>query len=111
MLFGTLWQTLVNPNYSIQRCKCFLNKLKRNKCNYDKTSRKEFRILADHGNNDHWKYEVEYMELLSHWPYWENKSKGDFSVRKLPNEEGGEFVVESLHQTCFFGFYCCKNFN
>lgn len=71
--------------------------------------RKEFRIVADHGNLDHWKYEVEYLELLSHWPYWLNKNKGHFSVRKKLAHEGGEYVVESLHKTCFFaGVYCCK---
>lgn len=49
------------------------------------------------------------MELLSHWPHWKNKNRGHFSVRRLPIEEGGEYVVESLHKTCFFtGFYCCK---
>ncbi|XP_063695806.1 uncharacterized protein LOC134827166 [Culicoides brevitarsis] len=69
----------------------------------------EFRILKDHGNFNHWKYEVEYIERLSHWPYWKNANMGYFSVYKLPQEQGGEYVVDSTHKTCFFaGLYCLK---
>uniref|UniRef100_A0A336LSX5 CSON003270 protein n=1 Tax=Culicoides sonorensis TaxID=179676 RepID=A0A336LSX5_CULSO len=70
----------------------------------------EFRILKDHGNFNHWKYDVEYMERLSHWPHWKNVNIGHFSVYKEPVEKGGEFVIDSVHKTCFFaGLYCLKS--
>lgn len=50
------------------------------------------------------------MERLSHWPYWKNANLGYFSVYKLPQVEGGDYIVDSTHKTCFFaGLYCCKS--
>uniref|UniRef100_A0A182TFZ8 Uncharacterized protein n=1 Tax=Anopheles melas TaxID=34690 RepID=A0A182TFZ8_9DIPT len=66
-----------------------------------------FRILADHGNFEHWKYTVEYDERLSHWPHTFNTAIGHYSVRKLPESEGGHYSVASTHRTCFLlGLFC-----
>ncbi|XP_053687336.1 uncharacterized protein LOC128736862 [Sabethes cyaneus] len=70
----------------------------------------DFNIVADHGNLDHWKYSVEYTEQLSHWPYVRNSAVGHYSVRKLPQSEGGQYSVASTHKTCFIlGFFCLKS--
>lgn len=74
-------------------------------------ARLNFRILADHGNFEHWKYTVEYDERLSHWPHTFNTAIGHYSVRKLPESEGGHYSVASTHRTCFLlGLFCCKLF-
>ncbi|XP_058464654.1 uncharacterized protein LOC131438569 [Malaya genurostris] len=70
----------------------------------------DFKILADHGNLDHWKYSVEYRERLSHWPYTSNTAVGHYSVRKLPELEGGQYSVASTHKTCFLlGLFCLNS--
>ncbi|XP_055610464.1 uncharacterized protein LOC129757310 [Uranotaenia lowii] len=69
----------------------------------------DFNIIADHGNMDHWKYSVEYTERLSHWPYTKNANVGHFSVRKLPDAEGGQYSVASTHRTCFMLGFACFN--
>jgi hypothetical protein len=66
----------------------------------------EFKILSDHGNNDDWKYSVEYIEKLTHWPYWKNQSKANYHVRKTIKNMKQIYVVESIHKTCFFSAYC-----
>uniref|UniRef100_A0A182M202 Uncharacterized protein n=1 Tax=Anopheles culicifacies TaxID=139723 RepID=A0A182M202_9DIPT len=69
-----------------------------------------FRILADHGNFEHWKYSVEYDERLSHWPHTFNTAIGHYSVRKLPESDGGQYSVASTHRTCFlFGLFCVNS--
>ncbi|XP_053676093.1 uncharacterized protein LOC128726315 [Anopheles nili] len=68
-----------------------------------------FRILADHGNQEHWKYTVEYRERLSHWPYSLNTAIGQYSVLRLPETEGGHYAVLSTHRTCFLGGLFCLN--
>lgn len=69
----------------------------------------DFTVLKDHGNSDHWKYSVLYHERLQYWPNWKHSAIGDYSVRKLKPQEGGHYVVESEHKTCFFlGMYCLK---
>ncbi|XP_055625103.1 uncharacterized protein LOC129767879 [Toxorhynchites rutilus septentrionalis] len=69
-----------------------------------------FSVLTDHGNLEHWKYSVEYTERLSHWPYTKNTAVGHFSVRKLPEDEGGQYLVASTHRTCFlFGLFCLNS--
>ncbi|KFB48233.1 AGAP005820-PA-like protein [Anopheles sinensis] len=69
-----------------------------------------FNILADHGNFEHWKYTVTYDERLSHWPYLVNTAIGHFSVRKLPEAEGGQYSVASTHKTCFLlGLFCLNS--
>ncbi|XP_055532891.1 uncharacterized protein LOC129723001 [Wyeomyia smithii] len=70
----------------------------------------DFNIVADHGNLDHWKYSVEYTEQLSHWPYIRNTAVGHYSVRKLPQSEGGQYSVASTHRTCFLlGLFCLNS--
>lgn len=56
----------------------------------------------------HWRYGVEYVERLSHWPYWLNRSHAYISVKRIVSETGPEqFAIESEHQTCFLrGLYC-----
>lgn len=66
----------------------------------------EFKVSADHGNNEDWKYSVEYIEKLSQWPYWKNQATGNFRVRKVIRERKYVYLVESTHKTCFFGIYC-----
>ncbi|XP_050075629.1 uncharacterized protein LOC126563062 [Anopheles maculipalpis] len=69
-----------------------------------------FRVLADHGNFEHWKYSVEYDERLSHWPHTFNTAVGHYSVRKLPESEGGQYSVASTHRTCFLmGLFCVNS--
>jgi hypothetical protein len=68
---------------------------------------KEFKIVSDHGNQEDWKYEVDYLEKLSHWPYWENRAVGFYHVRKVIRDRKYVYLVESHHKTCFFmGLYC-----
>ncbi|XP_019540530.2 uncharacterized protein LOC109411461 [Aedes albopictus] len=70
----------------------------------------DFNVIADHGNLEHWKYSVEYTERLSHWPYSKNVAVGHYSVRKLPEAEGGQYVVASTHRTCFLlGLFCLNS--
>jgi len=69
----------------------------------------EFKVFADHGNNEDWKYSVEYIEKLSQWPYWKNQATGNFRVRKVVRERKYVYLVESTHKTCFFGIYCVKS--
>lgn len=66
----------------------------------------EFKILSDHGNNEDWKYVVEYIEKLSHWPYWKNQATGNYHVRRVIRDRKYLYLVESVHKTCFFGVYC-----
>jgi hypothetical protein len=66
----------------------------------------DFKILSDQGNNEDWKYTVEYTEKLSHWPYWTNTGLGNYHVRKTIRNMKYFYLVESTHKTCFFGFYC-----
>lgn len=66
----------------------------------------EFKILSDHGNNEDWKYSVEYIEKLSHWPHWKSQATGNYHVRKVIRERKYLYLVESTHKTCFFGIYC-----
>lgn len=66
----------------------------------------DFKILSDHGNNEDWKYSVEYTETLSHWPYTTNINTGNFHVHKVIRNMKLVYVVESTHKTCFFGLYC-----
>ncbi|KAG5680407.1 hypothetical protein PVAND_009916 [Polypedilum vanderplanki] len=68
----------------------------------------DFKIIADHGNNEDWKYSVEYLEKLSHWPYWLNTNVGHFHVHKVIRDRKYVYLVESLHKTCFYGLYCLK---
>uniref|UniRef100_A0A1Q3F8U8 Uncharacterized protein n=1 Tax=Culex tarsalis TaxID=7177 RepID=A0A1Q3F8U8_CULTA len=70
----------------------------------------DFNIVKDHGNVHHWQYSVQYTERLSHWPYSKNVALGHFSVRKLPEEEGGQYSVASTHKTCFLlGLFCLNS--
>uniref|UniRef100_A0A8D8FD28 (northern house mosquito) hypothetical protein n=1 Tax=Culex pipiens TaxID=7175 RepID=A0A8D8FD28_CULPI len=70
----------------------------------------DFNIVKDHGNVHHWQYSVEYTERLSHWPYSKNVALGHFSVRKLPEAEGGQYSVASTHKTCFLlGLFCLNS--
>lgn len=66
----------------------------------------DFKILADHGNNEDWKYTVEYNEKLTYWPYWTNQGTGNYHVRKVIRDRKYLYLVESKHKTCFFGIYC-----
>lgn len=66
----------------------------------------EFKILADHGNNEDWKYEVEYIENMTHWPFWKNQAIGHYHVRKVIRDRKYVYLVESTHKTCFFSVYC-----
>ncbi|XP_016935611.4 uncharacterized protein [Drosophila suzukii] len=70
-----------------------------------------FKILADHGHAHDWRYTVEYTERLSHWPYWKNTATGRYVVTKtLPGVSPVAYVINSTHQTCFFGgFYCLQS--
>lgn len=73
--------------------------------------RLNFKITNDQGNFNHWRYSATYTERLSHWPYWLNEATADFEVKKLHDNELGQYSVESNHRTCFlFGLYCCKYF-
>lgn len=69
----------------------------------------EFKIKSDEGNNEDWKYTAEYLEKLSHWPYWKNQATGHFHVRKVIRDRKYFYLVESTHKTCFFGVYCGNN--
>lgn len=71
----------------------------------------EFKILSDHGNNDDWKYTVEYIENLTYWPYWRNKATGNYHVKKIIKNMKQIYLVESTHKTCFFGVYCGETQN
>lgn len=66
----------------------------------------DFKILSDQGNNEDWKYTVEYSEKLSHWPHWTNIATGNYHVRKTIRNMKYLYLVESTHKTCFFSFYC-----
>lgn len=67
----------------------------------------DFKITKESGNFHHWLYSVEYVEKLSHWPYWKNIAEADYEVKKLGPSERGEYAVTSSHQTCFAaGLYC-----
>ncbi|CAO1407568.1 unnamed protein product [Diamesa tonsa] len=69
----------------------------------------EFKITADHGNNDDWKYSVDYLEKLSHWPYWKNNAVAHYSVKSKDVDGKLNYIVDSKHKTCFFGVYCVKS--
>jgi hypothetical protein len=71
----------------------------------------DFKITADQGTNEDWKYSVEYLEKLSHWPHWTNTALGHFHVRKAIKDRKYVFLVESEHKTCFYGFYCREYFS
>lgn len=66
----------------------------------------DFKIVSDEGNPEDWKYTAEYTEKLSHWPYWINKSTGNFHVKKIIRDRKYVYLVESVHKTCFYGVYC-----
>lgn len=67
----------------------------------------DFKITKDDGHFNHWLYSVEYRERLSHWPYWLNVAEADYEVRKLNDDEVGDYIVSSEHRTCFAaGIYC-----
>jgi hypothetical protein len=66
----------------------------------------DFKIISDHGNNEDWKYSVEYTEKLSYWPYFTNIGYGNYHVRKVIRNMKYLYLVESTHKTCFFGMYC-----
>lgn len=68
----------------------------------------EFKITADHGNNNDWKYSVDYLEKLSHWPYWKNNAVAHYSVKSKFDDGKMKYMVDSNHKTCFFGVYCGK---
>lgn len=70
----------------------------------------DFKITADHGTNEDWKYSVEYHEKLSHWPYWLNTIVGNFHVHKVIRDRKYVYLVESVHKTCFYGIYCREYF-
>ena len=71
----------------------------------------DFKILSDHGNYEDWKYTVEFIEKLSHWPHWDNTIIGNFHVSKVVKDQKNLYLVESTHETCFFRFYCRKYHN
>ncbi|XP_014216910.1 uncharacterized protein LOC106645534 [Copidosoma floridanum] len=66
---------------------------------------KEFDIIDESGNYDHWKYSVKYTERLSHFPIVQNTAHGHYSVK--PKAVG--FVIESKHRTCFLMGMSCLN--
>ncbi|CRL02056.1 CLUMA_CG015075, isoform A [Clunio marinus] len=68
----------------------------------------EFKILSDHGNNEDWKYTVEYIESMSGWPHWKNKINANFHVRKVIRDRKYLYLVESVHKSCFFSVFCLK---
>lgn len=68
----------------------------------------EFKIISDQGNNEDWKYVVEYLELLSHWPYWKNQATANYHIKKVIRDRKYVYLVESVHKTCFYGVYCCE---
>ncbi|XP_049291091.1 uncharacterized protein LOC125768027 [Anopheles funestus] len=69
-----------------------------------------FRVLAEQGNFEHWRYTVEYDERLSHWPHTFNTAIGHYSVRKRTESEGGQYSVASTHRTCFLlGLFCVNS--
>lgn len=43
----------------------------------------EFKIVSDHGNNEDWKYTVEYIENMLYWPYWKSQATGAYHIRKV----------------------------
>ena len=69
----------------------------------------DFKITADHGTLEDWKYTVEYSENLSHWPHWINKAVGHYHAKKIIKDRKYVYVIESTHRTCFFHFYCGKS--
>ena len=71
----------------------------------------DFKILSDHGNYEDWKYTVEFVEQLSHWPHWQNTINGNFHVRKVLKDYKNVYLVESTHKVCFFIFFCRKYLN
>lgn len=67
--------------------------------------RKDFNIIAESGNYDHWKYSVEYTEHLSHIPIIRNTAHGHYAIR----EDNNGYLITSKHETCFFAkLGCCK---
>lgn len=68
----------------------------------------DFKILSDHGNYNDWKYSVEYLEKLSHWPHWDNKILGNFHVKKVTIDRKNVYLVESTHKTCFYAVFCSE---
>lgn len=69
----------------------------------------DFSILSESGTFQHWKYQAQYTEKLSHWPYFKNVATADFSIHS--NWRQNLYFINSTHTTCFFaGFYCCKCF-
>ncbi|KAL1517804.1 hypothetical protein ABEB36_001527 [Hypothenemus hampei] len=65
---------------------------------------KDFTIVAESGNYNHWKYSVDYTENLSHWPYTANHATGHFQVKSGVKDN---FYITSVHRTCFLnGLYC-----
>lgn len=66
----------------------------------------EFKIVSDQGNNEDWRYTVEYLEKLTYWPYWKNQGSANYHVRKVIRDRKYVYLVESIHRTCFFGVYC-----
>ncbi|KAL7028256.1 hypothetical protein ACKWTF_005777 [Chironomus riparius] len=69
----------------------------------------DFKILSDVGNINDWKYTVEFVEQLSHWPNWQNTINGNFHVRKVLQDHKNLYLVESTHKVCFFKFFCLKS--
>lgn len=57
----------------------------------------DFKILTDHGNNDDWKYSVDYLEKLTYWPYWQNQATGNYHVRKVIRDRKYVYLVEVMN--------------
>lgn len=66
----------------------------------------DFKVLAESGNYEHWKYSVAYTENLSHWPYLSNTAIAHFEVK--PDAKNELFFINSVHQTCFLRGYLCR---
>ncbi|XP_050304060.1 uncharacterized protein LOC126741606 isoform X1 [Anthonomus grandis grandis] len=65
----------------------------------------DFSVIGESGNYEHWKYSVEYSELLSYWPHLSNTAIAHFDVKS--NSKTDEYFIYSNHRTCMFmGLYC-----
>ncbi|XP_047357980.1 uncharacterized protein LOC124952327 [Vespa velutina] len=64
----------------------------------------DFNITAESGNYDHWQYSVEYNEHLRYIPFIKNFAVGHYSIKK----ENDDYLINSNHNTCFFGFICVR---
>lgn len=69
----------------------------------------DFKITADHGNQNEWNYSVDYLEKLSYYPHWVNQNVGHFVVKSTTIDGRQTYLIESNHKTCFFfNLYCRK---